>query len=348
LYRATDNKYALRQTLAKIALEKEPDLVKKKTVVVYTGPTSLARSIGKNELYLDNFEYFLSHGGIDCDKHDTIVTLSDETYSFYMDNNKLLKQFAASCGSALTVLRRKDTCYDLGSVHLVTNTVDLTKYKYFVYLNCGVVGPLWWGNDVSFSSLPWTYFFTSLLNDQVKMSGLSINCKSRSTYSTHIQSMAFALDQQGLETVLKSGAIYDCKQSNTNMDLIAQQNLIERYELGMSRAILDSGYNIASWLSTLGAHNRNRPLVIDNSDDHHCRDVWYADQFLRISGGYPSASDSMNLTFFKTSRFITPDILDEVGYKMESKEMKELELNYRRGLNERFLTHHRLRSTFVE
>mmetsp|Transcript_13115 Transcript_13115/g.31060 ORF Transcript_13115/g.31060 Transcript_13115/m.31060 type:complete len:104 (+) Transcript_13115:198-509(+) len=71
------------------------------------------------------------------------------------------------CGSdALRVVKRQDTCYDLGSIHLVLNggVLDLTKYDYFVYLNCGVVGPFWWDNAVS-----WTTFFTSLLNDQVKM-----------------------------------------------------------------------------------------------------------------------------------------------------------------------------------
>ena len=120
----------------------------KRTVVVYTGPTSLKRTVGKNELYLANFEYFLRHKGIDCDYHDTILTLSDETYNYYLGKeNTILGKLQETCGTALKVIRRDDTCYDLGSVHLVFNTIDLSKYDYFVYLNCGVVGPLWWNEN---------------------------------------------------------------------------------------------------------------------------------------------------------------------------------------------------------
>eukprot|EP00545_Synedropsis_sp_CCMP1620_P001675 CAMPEP_0119024156 /NCGR_PEP_ID=MMETSP1176-20130426/31345_1 /TAXON_ID=265551 /ORGANISM="Synedropsis recta cf, Strain CCMP1620" /LENGTH=106 /DNA_ID=CAMNT_0006979373 /DNA_START=27 /DNA_END=343 /DNA_ORIENTATION=- len=40
-------------------------LVDKKILVAYSGPTSLERSKGKNELYLRNLDFFLKHG-VDC------------------------------------------------------------------------------------------------------------------------------------------------------------------------------------------------------------------------------------------------------------------------------------------
>jgi hypothetical protein len=323
----------------------QPPTSTNRTVVVYTGPTQLDRHIGKNELYLRNFEYFLSHRGVDCDHHDTIVTLSDETYDFYMQNNTLLQTLTKTCGTALRIVRRQDTCYDMGSIHLVLNTFDIHQYDYFVYLNCGVVGPLWW--DVSSTAtLSWTQFFTSLLTDQVKMAGLSTNCRNRDGFQAHIQSMAFALDKVGLEIIQESGAIYDCGQDNTGMTLNDKFDLIGRYELGMSRAIFSKGYSISSWLWSFGSIH-HEPVVIHKPNEF-CRDVWNIDPFLKITGGYPLKSPSWNLTFFKTSRFIPPDILNEVGYKLETDAMKDLVVEYHQGLAKRFFAFQLHHSAFVE
>ncbi|CAJ1951448.1 unnamed protein product [Cylindrotheca closterium] len=336
-----------------------------RTIVVYTGPTSLDRSTGKNELYLRNFDYFLAHKGVDCSSqhhrhhhhHDTIITLSEETYHHYTTQNQQFQHLMNECGpKALRVVQRQDTCYDLGSIHLVLNDADnfdLTPYDYFVYLNCGVVGPLWWSSD-----LPWTTFFTSLLNDRVKMSGLSANCRHRDGFSAHLQSMAFALDPRGLEIVRNSGAIYDCMKGNDAMTMTDKMDLIGRYELGMSRAIFEQGYSISSWLWSLGRNSNSvshgtgqrqvhEPVVM-HDPNHKCRDVWYVDPFLRISSNYPRRSPSWNMTFFKTSRFIPPDILEEVGYELTNKPMKDLVGDYSKAVASRFWAFQMVQSVFVE
>ena len=335
----------------------------KQTVVVYTGPTSLDRSTGKNELYLRNFDYFLAHKGVDCSMHDTIITLSEETYNYYMkdDGNSRLIQLMQECNNdSLKVLKRQDVCYDLGSIHLVLNTFDLTKYDYFVYLNCGVVGPLWW--DVP--SVSWTTFFTSLLTDQIKMSGLSTNCQYSGDYQAHIQSMAFALDRTGLEIVRASDAIYDCGMENAVMREEDKLDLIGRYELGMTRAIFAQGYSISSWLWSRGrdgtrgrgkTNNNSNPgggkvhePVVIHSSYHQCYTVWQVDQFLIVSSNYPRHHPSWNLTFFKTSRFIPPDVLDEVGYELTNQPMQDLVTDYSKGLTSRFWAFQMMQSVFVE
>ena len=367
-----------------------------RTVVVYTGPTSLDRTIGKNELYLRNFDYFLAHKGIDCSNHDTIITLSEETYDFYVQNDQRLKALIFECGNdaghsddgnsddcnsddgnnySLKVIKRQDACYDLGSIHLVLSTYDLSNYYYFVYLNCGVVGPLWWDNDhhhhvqqsQQLPSLSWTAFLTSLLNDQIKMSGLSTNCHNRDGYQAHIQSMAFALDRIGLQIVKDSGAIYDCGMENEAMTLTDKVDLIGRYELGMSRAIFDKGYGISSWLWSRGRNTRSskpknasrssgiwnttrqihEPVVL-HGPDHWCHDVWYVDPFLRISSNYPRQFPSWNMTFFKTSRFIPPDVLSEVGYELTNDAMQNLVDLWYQGLATRFWPFQMVQSAFVE
>mmetsp|Transcript_32546 Transcript_32546/g.68768 ORF Transcript_32546/g.68768 Transcript_32546/m.68768 type:complete len:89 (+) Transcript_32546:83-349(+) len=60
------------------------------------------------------------------------------------------------------------------SVRAVFETVDLSPYDYFVYLNCGMVGPrMPWGEEEE----SWTERYTSLLSDNtdgVLMSRASI------------------------------------------------------------------------------------------------------------------------------------------------------------------------------
>lgn len=344
----TGNKNILQSIEHRESMQRPTDsALANRTVVVYTGPTQLDRKEGKNELYLRNFEFFLSHKGVDCDRHDTIITLSDETYDFYMrNNNTRLQRLSQSCGKALSIVRRQDTCYDMGSIHMVSTAFDIHQYDYFVYLNCGVVGPLWWDDGTVMATRSWTTFFTSLLNDEVKMAGLSANCRNRDGFQAHIQSMAFALDKKGLEIVLKSGAIYDCGKDNTIMRKNDKHELIGRYELGMSRAIFAKGYSLSAWLWSFGSIS-HEPVVI-HTPIQYCRDVWNVDPFLKITGGYPLQSPSWNLTFFKTSRFIPPDIMDEVGYKLENAAMQDLVSSYYQGLTTRFFAFQLQQAAFLE
>eukprot|EP00980_Cylindrotheca_fusiformis_P023438 scaffold10477_cov92-Cylindrotheca_fusiformis.AAC.1 len=313
------------------------------TVVVYTGPTQLDRKEGKNELYLRNFEYFLTHKGVDCENHDTIITLSNETYNYYMQKDSILQQLSGTCGNALRVVRRQDTCYDMGSLYMVLNSFDINQYEYFVYLNCGVVGPLWWNSDTT----SWTLFFTSLLNDRVKMSGLSANCYYAGYDCAHVQSMAFAVDNIGLDIIQTSGAVYDCQKNNTAMTQTEKRELIGRYEVGMSQAILRSEYSIATWFTTSGTFNHPEPVIFSSSKGR-CRDPWYVGVYLRRSWGCPLKSPSCNLTFFKTSRFIPSDIIQEVGYQMVNAEMDEMRTMYEKELASRILALQSLHSAFLE
>ena len=103
-----------------------------------------------------------------------------------------------------------------------------------LFVNCGVTGPAPPTKD---RPGPWTSRFTSLLDDRVKMTGLSMNC--RLVDGVHIQSMAYALDRVGLDLVVKSGAIFDCleKPHRNHVDYI-----VENYEKKMGKVILDAGY----------------------------------------------------------------------------------------------------------
>mmetsp|Transcript_13114 Transcript_13114/g.31058 ORF Transcript_13114/g.31058 Transcript_13114/m.31058 type:complete len:87 (+) Transcript_13114:751-1011(+) len=82
--------------------------------------------------------------------------------------------------------------------------------------------------------------------------------------------------------------------------------------------------------------------------DHRCH-LWYAVTFLRISSNFPRRFPSCwNMTFFKTSRFIPPDVLQEVGYELINMPMKDLVDDYSKGVSSRFWAFQMMQSVFVE
>jgi hypothetical protein len=274
------------------------------TVVVYSGPTSLDRGTGKNWLYLKNFEYFLDHG-IGCAWQDTVVVVTKPVADHYSHRIKKIQEKCLASGSkhTVTLLEREDKCYDMETLLVVFEKVDLSPYDYFVYLNCGVVGPKL---PLAHAESPWTYHYTSILSETVKMSGLSINCASH----PHVQSMLFAVDKVGLKIIMSSECVYDCNKANADMDDDDKMNIIRRYEVGMGRAVIGAGYGIASILGTMG------PIKLAAKDLDRdldwCEDIWHPNA-LRLfgNGEVPSWED---LVFFKSSR---PFILSDIYYELE-------------------------------
>jgi len=87
----------------------------------------------------------------------------------------------------------------------------------------------------------------ALLRARTELAGISINCGGkRGQWQPHVQSFLWATDRSGLRRILEAGAIYNCG------DLLQQRGgrdtLINRYELGMSKAVLEAGYAIAARL----------------------------------------------------------------------------------------------------
>lgn len=82
----------------------------------------------------------------------------------------------------------------------------------------------------------WWRAFVNLLIDDVKLAGATISCMG----SPHVQSYVFATDVVGLDVLFKNG-IFDSEGKS-------HFQVIQNHEIGMSAAILASGYNIASLL----------------------------------------------------------------------------------------------------
>ena len=382
---------------------------KKRTLVVYSGPTSLDRTIGKNDVYLTNFEYFIRHG-IEChgllggtddsfrqrqkkkqqrqrqhqsyqqqeqnqQKQKTesnyiqyVIVLTKEVADKYTAQDGLITQKQLECNnsqetnhanandplrpaqttttadptmnndnSLITVLVREDRCYDMESLLVVLRTIDVPKlYEHMVYINCGLAGPKFGPASPipNWESLhSWTEIYTSLLSDKVQMVGHTINTHFHNVYSPHIQSFLFAVNTPMIDIWLTTGSIYECGVSNQEFqDEILRMALVWRYEVGISRVLIERGYSIAAAF----IHQYGKigvPLVLDNNstfgrhwdqDEIIHSDVFTEEGLRRLTESSFGEYDDYNkyailpwdgYVFFKVSRLIPYDIQHKLGFE---------------------------------
>lgn len=366
-----DNNNNIPDTIGHAILKKRQLSEKKRTLVVYSGPTSLDRSIGKNDIYLNNFDYFIEHG-IEChglggtpddNNHEQhpfedlnvhyVIVLTQEVADRYTAEDGLITRKQADCRAAkhemqrkyhqvlvddnslITVLVREDRCYDMESLLLVSRTYDIPNlYDHMVYINCGLAGPKFGpGSPEHWEYLSsWTELYTSLLSDKVQMVGHTINTHFNTVYSPHIQSFLFAVNTPMIDIWLQTGAIYECGISNEDFkDDLVKMALVWRYEVGISRVLLDRGYSIAAAFM----HQQGRlgePLVIDNTSTfgrHFDKEeIIHSDVFLEsgvrrlTESSFPDYEDHRKYSilpwdcyvFFKVSRLIPSDIQEDMKY----------------------------------
>eukprot|EP00804_Cyclotella_cryptica_P011319 CCRYP_016342-RA/>CCRYP_016342-RA protein AED:0.01 eAED:0.00 QI:0/-1/0/1/-1/1/1/0/536 len=345
---------------------------KKRTLVVYSGPTSLDPTVGKNGVYLRNFDYFIENG-IECDglggvdpsqprpdqrlqenNIQYVIVLTQEVADQYTALDGLITRKQAECrlaeqnrqrsstdGSSqdqplITVLTREDRCYDMESLLVVLRTFDVPHlYDQMVYMNCGLAGPKFGpGSPPHWEGLSsWTELYTSLLSEKVQMVGHTINTHFNTVYSPHIQSFLFAVNTKMVDIWLQTGVIYECGISNEDFkDDILRMALVWRYEVGISRVLLERGYSIAAAFM----HQSGRigdPLVIDSNstfgrnlamEDVIHSDVFTEDGLRRLTeSSFVEYQDRRKYAilpwdcyvFFKVSRLIPYDIQDLMQYE---------------------------------
>jgi hypothetical protein len=272
-------------------------------LVVFSGPTSMDRTPrdkNRHELYHRNMEYFITHG-VDCRNQDTVLTVTSEVEPHYQDRiQKLNVEECLPHNHSVQLLVRENVCYDMETMRAVlfNSTLDIASYDYFVFVNCGMSGPFL--TDQS-KQLPWTYQLLSLLSDEVRMSGLSINCP-RAPGRQHIQSFVYALDKVGLQVVVNASAIYDCRVESSRY-----AQLVRRYEIGMGQAILKAGYGLSSLLPYA-------VLMPENYTQCGIWDFWDKVGLLERFGHILTWNETL---FFKSSRLLPKDIAEKIDYPGE-------------------------------
>lgn len=260
----------------------------KRTVIIYSGPTSVHDADGKNFMYLKNLDYFLRHGvscssmGVDI---DYIIVLTREVADQYLSADGLVTKKIQACKNEIAALKartggsfiheslidvtiRENRCYDMESIRIVSQQRDLQKeYDNLVFVNCGMAGPKFGPNSPVPSGSHWSQLFTAQLTESVRMVGLSINGCRKHQCIPHVQSFLYAISTQTLQLLLSEKRIYDCGDETS---LVFVVNI---YEIGMSKTLINQGFSIAS--AYLNNEELGKPLVVNKTSlDLATNDLW--------------------------------------------------------------------------
>ncbi len=183
---------------------------------------------------MESLKFFIKNG---------VTDNKDVTFLFIINNDKL--SVSIPNYKNVHVLKRQNIGYDYGAWSNALDKVKLNDFDYFIFLNDTVRGPF----------LPrylpkkyWYKLFTNMLSDNTKLCG---STKNYEINGTHIQSCSFATDKIGLDILIKN-KIFDLENYNDkdgdHNKLISnnKKKFIHKYEIGMSRIILDNGFKIKS------------------------------------------------------------------------------------------------------
>ena len=189
----------------------------------------------KDELYKDNFLYFLNNAILD--EIDYYLVINGEcSLSIPKRNN-------------IHIIFRENLGYDFGAYSHVIQTHINKEYDYYIFLNTSVRGPYLKDNNIK-----WYEPFLKLFNNNVKIVGTTINIYSHSFFDKydlreiynrdvpfpHVQSMFFVMNNEYFNH-LKNINFFNENKIN-NIDNI--NTIIAYYEFGLSQHALINNWNI--------------------------------------------------------------------------------------------------------
>ncbi|TVY58015.1 hypothetical protein LSUE1_G010034 [Lachnellula suecica] len=131
-----------------------------------------------------NLEYFLAHG---------LHAAADFIFILNGDNHA---EDIIPTEPNIRFIHRENNCYDIGAFAEVLTKNDLyKKYSKFITLNASIRGPFLphWTQGC------WSDMFLGKVTEEVKLVGITMNCEAP---VPHIQSMIWATDRIGMETLL--------------------------------------------------------------------------------------------------------------------------------------------------
>ena len=239
--------------------------------IVYSGPTNNA--LPQATQYAENTNFFIDHGlpcGHPCADHVRVVfVLTADSLNDYRDQITTLND--TTCNGRIEIMIREDRCYDMESARVAISRLTILPHERFLFVNCGMLGPV----TSSSSDDYWANKFSRMITDEVKLSGVSLNCGGKLGVSLpHIQSMLWCTDGIGLKAIMRSGAIYDCGNQLNETD--GRSKLINRYELGLSKAIMQGGNNTNNTLGwKIQSIIENRTFNWSDVPTAKCDDQWH-------------------------------------------------------------------------
>ena len=200
--------------------------------------------------------------------------------------------------SNVRVLKRDNVGRDFGGWSYACKYLPLIPTAKYIFINDTVRGPFIPRYVPEY--IPWYEQFTNLLSDRVKLSGTTINSLpwnhvsetnhpgSERLLNAHVQSMAFCVDFIGLERGLLP--LLSHPKEMHQLYMRDRKAFIVKYEIGLSKAILDAGFEIAA-------------LYMADIDKSVTGDVW------KDKGYHGTNMNPFETMFVKTNR-ISSNIID--------------------------------------
>jgi hypothetical protein len=198
----------------------------------------------KNEIFKNNIKIFINSISHTKDV-DYLLLLTGDTSIQYPQYENVKYFYFSNQGLDYGAYQRLFSFYKINS-----------KYNYIVFLNSSVLGPIF--RDQT----NWVNHYISLLSNQVKLVGSSINDCGQIFSSTikyfeqqsnscvpHVQSYIFVMERPTLEYLISKNLFKEV--------YLGRDEIIREFEMKMSRLILEKDWNIGSILKDqTGEYNK--------------------------------------------------------------------------------------------
>ncbi|KAK6340616.1 hypothetical protein TWF696_008941 [Orbilia brochopaga] len=177
----------------------------------------------------ENVIFFLKHG------------LHDGADFIFVINGGWTQPLDIPVGEHITVIHRKNTCFDIGANGEVLSRNGLArKYRKFILMNSSIRGPFM----PTWSDQCWSDAYLSKLSDTNKLVGMTMNCNPwDEVIQPHLQSMILATDQIGISILLDS-VITKCFRRHSQA---------VRAEMNITASIISAGYTISALMTAFSS-----------------------------------------------------------------------------------------------
>jgi hypothetical protein len=236
----------------------------------------------KNEMYKNNFVYFLENAILD--NVDYYIIINGE------------KSVPIPKKENIKVYQRENKGLDFGAYSY--GLKQLTKsYDYYFFINTSVIGPVTKGD--------WTEPFIKLFNEDVKVVGTSINMYSytdiyfnyEKLYNkpppySHVQSMFFCINKEYFDYLNTKNFFNEEELNDADMKYVVMNK-----EVGLSQLAINNGWNINCILSKYKDLDYRKLDKDINPTSMHHGDPYFEGAYF---GG---TIDKEEVIFYKNSRF---------------------------------------------
>lgn len=234
---------------------------------------------GRELTTFDNYKYFMKYGYYDDENIYYIFVINGKCSVGFPNKINILLQYRDNKG------------YDFGAYGDVLRNLPFS-FDYYFFLNSSVRGPFM----PSYCKLRWYIPYIDLMKNNVKLVGSSINIHIN---RPHVQSYAFLLDHESVEYLMDK--IF-------NQEYNKLFNVINNQEIGMSKYILDNGWNIDSLIPEQQGIN-----WLDRFNDKKYQSIKYFTDML-YSGKLCNGRDlhPYELIFIKVNRNLSLDVINSL------------------------------------